>query len=244
MRVKALLAEWPECRFLLFDFRLVTGLDSAATYSFSQIKDASDEKNVRIILVDLAPEPARVLRVARFLDGGVMVAQSQDKALEYCEQEVIDAHKLPAGQAQSLCAWLTQALNDPGFADSLAQSCLRREFAEGEVIARQGEAARSMHFILEGRVGVFVMQEDGRSLRVRSVGSGTTIGEMGLIARKARSGTLKAESACILYELPLDAYERIRRENPALGQALLAYVTEVMAERLGFANRVIGVLQR
>ena len=48
----------------------------------------------------------------------------------------------------------------------------------------------------------------------------------------------------MLYELPLEAYERIRRENPALGQALLAYVTEVMAERLSFANRVIGVLQR
>lgn len=30
----------------------------------------------------------------------------------------------------------------------------------------------------------------------------------------------------------------------ALGQALLAYITEVMAERLSFANRVIGVLQR
>jgi SulP family sulfate permease len=244
MRVKALLAERPECRFLLFDFRLVTGLDSAAIYSFSQIKDASDAAGVRVILVNLAPEPERVLRVARFLNGDVTVAQSLDKALEDCEQEVISAYTLPARPTGSLCAWLTQALNDPGLAESLVQSCQRREFAEGEVIARQGEAARSMHFILEGRVGVFVMQEDGRSLRVRSLGSGTTIGEMGLIARRPRSGTLKAETASILYELPLEAYERIRRENPALGQALLAYVTEVMAERLGFANRVLGVLQR
>ena len=52
------------------------------------------------------------------------------------------------------------------------------------VIARQGEAATSMHFILEGRVGVIVDQEDGRAVRVRSLGRQTTIGEMGLIAQK------------------------------------------------------------
>jgi SulP family sulfate permease len=67
---------------------------------------------------------------------------------------------------------------------------------------------------------------------------------MGLITSKPRSGTIQAETASILYELPLAAYERIRRENPALGQALLAYVTQVMAERLSFANRVMEVLQR
>ena len=244
IRVKALLAERPECRFLLFDFRLVTGLDSAAIYSFSQIRDAGEEKGVRLILVNLAPDLERMLRAARFLDGGMMVAESLDTALEHCEQEVIAVHKKPVNEAHSLRVWLTHALNSPELAGLLVESCQRREFAQGDVIARQGEAANSMHFILEGRVGVFVTQEDRREIRVRSLGPQTTIGEMGLIAHKPRSGTLKAEAASILYELPLEAYERIRRENPMLGQALLAYVTEVMAERLGFANRVIGVLQR
>ena len=38
--VKALLARHPECRFLIFDFKLVTGIDSSAAYSFAQIKRA------------------------------------------------------------------------------------------------------------------------------------------------------------------------------------------------------------
>jgi SulP family sulfate permease len=244
VRVKQLLAERPECRFLLFDFRLVTGLDSSATYSFSQIRDAADEKGARIILVNLTPELERVFRVARFLSGGVMVAETLDRALEHCEEQVIAAHKPSGSEAHSLRSWLTEALNDAGLAERLARDCVRHEFVEGAVIAHQGESATSMHFILEGRVGVILEQEDGRALRVRSLGPQTTIGEMGLIARKPRSGTIKAESPSILYELPLAAYERIRRENPMLGQALLAYVTEVMAERLSFANRVIGVLQR
>ena len=244
VRVKQLLSEHPQCRFLLFDFRLVTGLDSSATYSFSQIRDAADDKGARIVLVNLTPELERIFRVARLLDGGVRVAATLDKALEHCEEEVIATHKSHAREAQSWRAWLTQALSDPAMAEQLVQNCARREFAEGALIARQGEDATSMHFILEGRVGVILEQEDGRALRVRSLGPKTTIGEMGLIAKKPRSGTLKAEAASVLYELPLEAYERIRRENPALGQALLAYVTEVMAERLSFANRVIGVLQR
>jgi SulP family sulfate permease len=48
----------------------------------------------------------------------------------------------------------------------------------------------------------------------------------------------------VLYALSADAYERIKRENEDLAQALLTYVVSVMAERLSFASRVIGVLRR
>jgi SulP family sulfate permease len=101
-----------------------------------------------------------------------------------------------------------------------------------------------MHFILEGRVGIIVDMGDGRTMRVRSLGRHTTIGEMGLITRRPRSATIQAEAVSVLYELDVEAYETIRREQPVLIQALLGYVISVMAERLSFANRAIGVLQR
>nr|MBA2588289.1 SulP family inorganic anion transporter [Alphaproteobacteria bacterium] len=49
-KVKQLLATCHDCRSLLFDFRLVTGLDSSASYSFSQIKDAADEAGAQMVL--------------------------------------------------------------------------------------------------------------------------------------------------------------------------------------------------
>jgi len=88
------------------------------------------------------------------------------------------------------------------------------------VIARQGEPAGSMHFILEGRVGIIVEMDDGRTIRVRSLGPHTTIGEMGLITRQMRSATIQAEVPSVLYELTAEAYERLKRENSALAQAL------------------------
>jgi sulfate permease, SulP family len=59
-----------------------------------------------------------------------------------------------------------------------------------------------------------------------------------------RSATVQAELPSVLYELSADDYERLTRENSALAQALLTYTVRVMAERLSFASRVIGVLRR
>jgi SulP family sulfate permease len=129
-------------------------------------------------------------------------------------------------------------------ADRLVEYCRRLEVRSGDIVARQDEPATSMHFILEGRVGIIVDLHDGRTTRVRSLGRHTTVGEMGLIARSPRSATIQAEAASVLYELDADAFEHIKREQPALSQALFAYVVRVMTERLSFANRLIGVLQR
>ena len=129
-------------------------------------------------------------------------------------------------------------------AHQLAKECRRLEVAAGDVIVRQGDGANSMHFILEGRVGIVVNGGGRPKVRVRSLGAHTTIGEMGLIAGQARSATIEAEVPSVLYVLGADAFERVRKTNPALFQALLAYVVTVMAERLSFANRAIEALQR
>jgi hypothetical protein len=55
---------------------------------------------------------------------------------------------------------------------------------------------------------------------------------MGLITHQMGSATINAEVPSVLYELSADAYERLKRENSALAQALLTY--GVRAERLSF----------
>jgi SulP family sulfate permease len=242
--VKALLARRPDCRFLLFDFRLVTGIDSSALHSFAQIKQAADEVGARLVLVNLSAELDSVFRNRRFISDDLIVSSDLDRALESCEQAVIAAHVAQGSQGKTLIEWLTHALGSAEFAEQLAAGCQRLEVKKGEIIAAQGEPARSMHFILEGRVGIIVTTEDGRSVRVRSLGSHTTIGEMGLITSRSRSATIEAEIPSVLYELSADAFERMKKENSALSQALLTYVVSVMTERLSFASKVIGVLRR
>jgi SulP family sulfate permease len=242
--VKALLAQQRQCRFLVFDFQRVTGIDSSATQSFAQIKQAATEAGARIVLVKLSPELERAFGNARFISDGVVVASDLDRALESCEQAIIEAHRAEITDSRSLRAWLSEALGDAHLADCLAEYCRRLEVQADDIIARQGDPATSMHFILEGRVGIIVDLPEGRTARVRSLGGHTTVGEMGLITQSPRSATIQAEAASVLYVLDADAFERIKREQPVLSQALLGYVIKVLTERLSFANRLIGVLQR
>jgi SulP family sulfate permease len=183
-------------------------------------------------------------RAVRFASNDVITAPDLDRALESCEQAVIEAHQPASNDIGSFRTWLSDALGDPQHADHLAQYCNRREVQAGEIIARQGEVADAMHFILDGRIGIVVELDEKRTMRVRSLGRHTTIGEMGLITHRVRSATIQAEAASVLYELTAASYERMKTEEPELSQALLGYIVAVLAERLNFANRALGVLQR
>jgi SulP family sulfate permease len=140
--------------------------------------------------------------------------------------------------------WFTQILGTEDDAAELMQRCERLEVDAGEIIVSAGDAADSMHFILDGRVGIMIPASAGGTTRVRSLGRYTTIGEMGLVSHAPRSATIQAEVASILYVLNSHQFEAIKSENPMLGQKLLTYFVSIMAERLTFANRMITVLRR
>ncbi len=242
--VKTLLAARPECRYLLFDFKLVTGIDSSAAYSFAQIKRSAHDVGVELVLVHLAAKAEQVLRSSDFITEGVTVIDELDRALEWCENQIIAQHQELAQEEADLRGWFTGMLGSEDDADMLIRRCQRIEVDAGEIIVQAGDAADSMHFILDGRVGIMVPAEDGRSTRVRSLGRYTTIGEMGLVSHAPRSATIQAEMASVLYVLNTHQFAAIRDEEPELSHKLLTYFVSVIAERLSFANRTIAVLRR
>jgi sulfate permease, SulP family len=242
--VKAMLQRHPECRYLLFDFKLVTGIDSSAAYSFAQIKRSADDRDVKLLLVHLAPSTEKALRSSGFISGDVDIFAELDHALEWCENEIISQHRGLEQEEASLRDWFSQILGTEDDATTLIQHCQRIEVEAGETIVRAGDAADSMYFILDGRVGIMIPATQGATTRVRSLGRYTTIGEMGLIAQAPRSATIQAEVASVLYALNAHHFDAIKQDEPMLAQKLLTYFVSVMTERLTFANRTIAVLRR
>ena len=168
---------------------------------------------------------------------------------DYSRAIELDAHRLDAcfgrGYASLMLRdWFTGILDSEADADALIHRCQRLEVEAGDIIVQAGDPADSMHFILEGRVGIMVPAEDDRTTRVRSLGRYTTIGEMGLVSNTPRSATIQAEVASVLYVLNTLQFDAIRDDDPALSHKLLTYFVSVMAERLTFANRTIAVLRR
>jgi MFS superfamily sulfate permease-like transporter len=74
--VKALLSDHPECRFLLFDFKLVTGVDSSAALSFAQIKRAALERGIKLVLVHLPLATEKARRSSEFISPEVSSCRS------------------------------------------------------------------------------------------------------------------------------------------------------------------------
>lgn len=244
-RVKNVLADNPRCLFMLFDFRLVNGIDSSAVHNFIQIHDAVREAGARLVLVNLTADLRRMFRNSGVDDDDeTLICENLDQAMELCEAALVRLYRPGDYQALSGRAWLAGAVGGAAVAERLLSLCRRQIFDAGEEIARQGQPSDAMHFIFEGRIGIFVEVGEGRSVRVRSLGRHTTIGEMGLITGRPRSATIIAEEPSELYELPLDAFERISRDDPALAQALHRFVITALSERLNFANRMVGALQR
>jgi sulfate permease, SulP family len=196
------------------------------------------------VLVHLSATAQKVLRSSDFITEGVTIIGELDHALEWCENEIIGQHQGLTLEEANLRDWFTKILDSEGDADELIRRCQRIEVDAGEVIVHAGNAADSMHFILDGRVGIVVPADEGRTTRVRSLGRYTTIGEMGLVANTPRSATIQAEVASVLYVLNTHQFEAIKTEDPELSHKLLTYFVSVMAERLSFANRTIAVLRR
>ena len=241
--IKLLITKNTGCRFLVFDFRLVTGIDSSAIHSFNQIKLLAGKNNASLVLVNMINDVRQAFKMGGLLVDDVILSDDLHDALENCENVIIESQIAKADDRETFIEWLEMALQNREYAEILAEHCKKVDVTEGALIARQGAPSDSMHFILEGRIGVIVSVGPHSQIRVRSLGQNTTIGEMGLLTRQPRSANIVAEENSVLYEFSAESYDQITSEHPALTQALLTYVMTVMSERLRFANQTIGILQ-
>src|SRR5438045_190344 len=77
-----------------------------------------------------------------------------------------------------------------------------RTFAVGDALMRQGEPSTSIHFILEGLVGVERQRRtDSERVVLAQLGSGEIVGEMGVMVDLPRSATVIATKPTSTLEL-------------------------------------------
>lgn len=242
--VKDLLERVPDTRFIVFDFHLVTGVDSSAAYSFLQIKQITADRHVQLMFVGLAPAIEKSLRIADAITPDMTVLSELDRAFEHCENEIVARHQSLREEETALADWFITMLGGKPLATELISHCRPLDIAQHDIIAHAGEASDSMYFVGRGRIGVLANLGDGRMTRLRSLGPCTAVGELGLVSGQPRSATLQAEEPSLVYVLTIEDYRKILNDSPALAQALLRYFMSVTAERLTFANRTIMALQR
>lgn len=108
-------------------------------------------------------------------------------------------------------------------------SDLGKEFNDGEVIIRQGEAGNVMYEILDGRVEV-LQERDGKEVRLAELTKGDFFGEMAIFEREVRSATVRALGEVRV--LTVDKKILLRRisEDPSLALRILERMSHRIRE--------------
>jgi CRP-like cAMP-binding protein/Zn-dependent protease len=103
--------------------------------------------------------------------------------------------------ALPLCAGL-----GPAELDRLAARVLVTRYSAGDDIVTQGDPGDRFYVIIDGRVEVLRLDDDGSETKVAELGVGDYFGEMALLHREPRSATVRALSPVEAYTLTADDF--------------------------------------
>jgi CRP-like cAMP-binding protein len=119
------------------------------------------------------------------------------------------------------------------------------DFDAGAVLAREGQDADSVYFMLSGRVSVRLhVDGQGHGRRLASFGAGVAVGEMALLDAGSRSADLLLERASTVAELRVDDLDALDRELPGLKGTIYANLAHSLSDRLRRANNRIRALEQ
>jgi CRP-like cAMP-binding protein len=114
------------------------------------------------------------------------------------------------------------------------------------VLAREGEDADSVFFLLSGRVSVWLRTDDHRhpGRRLASFGAGVAVGEMALLDSATRSADLVLERPATVAEFRVADLDELDALHPGLKATIYANLAHSLSDRLRRANGRIRALEQ
>ncbi len=109
--------------------------------------------------------------------------------------------------------------------DVLLGHGVTRVFPRGAVVVIEGDLSDSFYLILEGRVKVFLTDDQGREVVLRTQGPGEYFGEIALMDGGPRSAsimTLETAKFCIISRA---AFQDCLSRNPSIAIALIRHLS-------------------
>ena len=250
----------PALRFLLLDFRRVTGVDTSAVFSFTRLAQLARARDVTLVFTDLAPGLERAIAPegGEVEESGLEGVELEgpkgeggevgphfadlDRGVEWCENRLLADLGAEAVEQRSVAEQIAERLSDPDVGARLAGYLERLEVPAGEVVMRQGDHADALYFVASGRVAAMLDVHGGKPVRLRSSGAGTLVGEMGVYLGVPRTAMVVAEEPTVLYRLTAATLRDMRTRDPESAAACHELVAGVLAERVAQMNATVAAL--
>lgn len=244
--VKARLADVarPPLRFLLLDFRRVTGLDSTAVLSLRKLKQAADKNRVTLVITEARPTVLQQLHTGLLTaENGVRVFADMDQGLAWCEEQLLAQETLPAA-TETLAAQLHAILPDQTAVQALLPHLTRVALTPGMSLMAEGDPPDNLYFIESGQVTAQTAVAGRAPLRLETMGAGHVVGELGFYLDQARTASVVVDEAGVAYRLTRADLLHIEREHPAAAAALHRLMVNLLANRVTHLVTAINALEQ
>jgi len=119
----------------------------------------------------------------------------------------------------------------------MSDAALGRFYADGEIIARQGETGDCLFVVQDGTVEI-VMIDGDTEVVLRTAGRNELLGEMAIFEREPRSATIRAKGKVRLLTLDKRNFLRRINEDPSLAFRMI----ETMSHRVRDLSREVADL--
>lgn len=105
---------------------------------------------------------------------------------------------------------------------ALIEQCMvKRSYPKHTVILSEGDNSDSLYLILEGKVKVFLNDEEGKEAIINYQGAGEYFGELSLIDDDQRSASIMTAEKTTLAVISKQTFHQIMKNNPDIAIHLL-----------------------
>jgi SulP family sulfate permease len=233
-------------RFVILDFRRVTGLDTTALLSFAKLRQRIEAAGSALALTHLSPALRARLERGGFRDqpsGPIHFFADLDRGLEWCENEILGG-AADAAEQPTLTGQLAELAPGAIGLGALLKYFERRTVERGDYLIRPGEPPDTLFFVESGQVTAQVEPADGAPIRLETMGGGRVVGELGFYLGGQRTAAVVADKPGTIYRLSLSDLQRMEQEAPEAAALLHQIVARLLAERAVHLMNTVDALQR
>lgn len=234
-------------RYLLLDFRLVTGFDSSASYSFSRLLQVASESGITVGLSNISPEVQRILNQhENVMSYQVPVFDDLDEGVAWFDNKDLLIDETCTEQ-QSLIAYLRQSLPESSESEGAVEVRVTNfmqhlEMKAGAVLLNEGDAVDYVYFIESGEVSIQTVRPGKKAKVLRIQSAGTVFGEIGIYSSDTATATVVVSKDAALYRMSKSDLDRLDREDPQLSIVVHRLIAKTLGRKLRQVNSSLVAL--
>ena len=228
-------------KYLVFDFKQVTGVDSSTINSFNKLRILAELDNFQVLFCNLTPEIISQFEAeGLFADSMDLFLKFDDldHGMEWCEEQIISETTIGSNKQKEEIDEIK--LFEEKFADLLIYF-ESKDINQNTTLIEQGNDPDGLYFIKSGRVTV-ELRSSNNKIRLKSMGTGTVVGEVSLYLKTQATASVISNTACKTYFLSHENFEKLNKENPERAAELHTYIVKLLSDRLAKSNATIQAL--